>query len=512
LPELATQSKEVAAIHNGQHSNYKAFVPRCYSKGDMEHHGIVPTTKVMTENEFAGLSPDKGAKYNGDAMRAAYVLVCKRYIQALYPPAQYATQKIEITVPCEDLLKAPKSVFRATGKRVVDLGWKAAFGASSKDVLLPQLKISDITPLIEAFKKSDTTKAPERYKESTFPDDMANLARFETNPDLRRALAKSEGIGTPATRSTIIETLKRRNYVDVKKGLFIATQRGIDLINSVPEFLRNATFTAKWEDYLIKLCQTRDDVIATKMRDEFVQKQRQSVESLINAMIDKYQGDLGERIGQTPKEVTANMGKAIKAICKVKGLNPPSGVMTDPAIAMMFITEHKEVLTTPSQAQIDFINKIKEAIPNAELPEGYEKDKKTCSAIIEKYKDEMFSKPTPGMVKYMNDMAAKCTKPFTMPENAETNSDVCKSTIELLKKLTSNPITDGQLSFVNKIAEAASEKQQPTEDDKTYAYCASQYIEKYKNLLNSGDKGGKGKAGAKKGATGYKSRKTAVKK
>lgn len=502
IPELSKQAKEVADIHNGKHPNYKPFTPKTYSKKDMEHHGIVPTTKVMTKSEFDTLKPD-GKGYTTEHMQKAYVIVCKRYIQALYPPAQYATQEIEVTVPCEDLLKRDVSVFRARGKRVIDLGWKAAFGGSTKESVLPKLEKGDSTPLLEAFKKAATTKPPERYKEEDFPDAMANLARYESDPELRRALAKSEGIGTPATRASIIEIIKKRKYVEVKKGVFYATQKGMDLIEAVPEFLRNASFTAKWEDYLIKLCTLRDDNKAVQMRDAFIKKQRDAVEFLINDMIQKYQNNLGQKIAKAPKEVSPNMIKAIKTICKAKGLNPPANASSDPVVAMTFITEHQDVLRVPSQAQLNLIERIKAEIPEAVIPENYVEDKKVCSEIIEKYKDQLFSKPTPGMVKYMNDLASKCTVEFQVPENAETSTEVCSATIETLKKLTSKPVTEGQLKFIDQIAEVASEKQQPTEDDRKYAYCASQYIEKYKNLLNAkGSKSGSGSKGRGRGKAG----------
>ncbi|TBT51599.1 hypothetical protein D5E78_07280 [Vibrio parahaemolyticus] len=69
----------------------------------------------------------------------------------------------------------------------------------------------------------------------------------------------------------------------------------MDLIEAVPEFLRNASFTAKWEDYLIKLCTLRDDNKAVQMRDAFIKKQRDAVEFLINDMIQKYQNNLGQK-------------------------------------------------------------------------------------------------------------------------------------------------------------------------------------------------------------------------
>ncbi|MBE4202796.1 hypothetical protein HJ090_11710 [Vibrio parahaemolyticus] len=197
------------------------------------------------------------------------------------------------------------------------------------------------------------------------------------------------------------------------------------------------------------------------------------------------------------------MIKAIKTICKVKGLNPPANASSDPVVAMTFITEHQDVLRVPSQAQLNLIERIIAEIPEAVIPENYVEDKKVCSEIIEKYKDQLFSKPTPGMVKYMNDLASKCTVEFQIPENAETSAEVCSATIETLKKLTSKPVTEGQLKFIDQIAEVASEKQQPTEDDRKYAYCASQYIEKYKNLLNAkGSKSGSGSKGRGRGKAG----------
>lgn len=95
--------------------------------------------------------------------------------------------------------------------------------------------------------RSAETTPPPRYKDGTLISAMTNIHRFVTNEADRRILRDTKGIGTERTRDAIIETLKARGYIKVARSEFHPTDAGIELIEKLPNELRDPVTTAKWE-------------------------------------------------------------------------------------------------------------------------------------------------------------------------------------------------------------------------------------------------------------------------
>lgn len=126
-------------------------------------------------------------------------------------------------------------LFSAKGKTVIEPGWSVLY-KDSKDILLPELKKGDpiIAKQFSAIPKKTTP--PKRLTQSTLVNAMRNIASQVQDKELRKSLAESQGIGTPATRAAIISDIIKTGYVNEKKdGLYI-TVAGKEYIEALHGF------------------------------------------------------------------------------------------------------------------------------------------------------------------------------------------------------------------------------------------------------------------------------------
>lgn len=424
IPNIAGQAKKVMDIHDGKDSEYRPFKPSVLTTKDLEHHGIMPTSQKMTKTAFESLRPKKGKGAKGvehttQLMQEAYLAVVRRFIQAFYPAAKYSTQEIVFKVPVKDLLNAEDSLFKAKARRLEDPGWKAAFNESSDDeTSLPSMKEGDPAKLLSVDCKESVTRPPTRYTTVTLPVAMENIAREIKDPELRKRLKVAKGIGTPATRSNIIETLVARNYMeeDKKKNLR-PTKRGRDLIKFVPSWLSSPETTAVWEDYLSQICDIKDDDSKTvEMRDLFVNKQIEKIERLIEKLKESYNGKLGERIGGGGS-VTPKMKKAIEMVSNRVGVKPEPEVLKDFNKAKEFLDKYmgeNAKPLPPSEKQKSFGQKVYDATPDAQRPkwEDIENNSKAMSKFIDENKKHLEQKmnnqpPSEAQVKFAKKLASE---------------------------------------------------------------------------------------------------------
>ena len=206
-----------------------------------DHHAIIPTEEPVN---LARLSFEE---------RNIYDLVVRRFLMVLLPAFEY--EEIKLTIQIE------KERFYAKGKIVKAQGWKKAYDAALgeeedddadlKEQSLPQIKQGDRVAVQSCTVESGRTKPPGRYNEATL------LTAMET-----------PGLGTPATRADIIEKLFSSFYVERNGKEIVPTSKGIQLISIVPDDLKSAELTAKWERELalISKGQARSDVFLKGMR------------------------------------------------------------------------------------------------------------------------------------------------------------------------------------------------------------------------------------------------------
>ena len=214
-----------------------------------DHHAIIPT----------GVNPA-----NGDLTiqeKKVYDLVARRFIAAFYPDCKFSTTTVMGKVDCESAASKNKHLnFKATGKQILDEGWRVVFGSlrsvgddekkdDDEEKILPDFKEGEHGPHQPTLTEKQTTP-PKPYTEATLLRAMETAGKNVENEELRDAL-KENGIGRPSTRAAIIETLFKRNYIRKERKNLIATETGIALIDTIQEeLLKSAELTGQWEKKL----------------------------------------------------------------------------------------------------------------------------------------------------------------------------------------------------------------------------------------------------------------------
>lgn len=212
------------------------------------HHAIIPTA--------AG-----AATSNPEARELAlYELVAERYIMQFLPPFEYLATKIGLAIAGE--------AFVARGRQVLALGWKALAKEGQSDTddaekaegendeesaRLPALTLGERLPCSAAAVVEKRTKPPKPFTDAALIQAMRSVGKFVSDPKARRILQDTDGIGTPATRAAIIETLFERGFVERKKKQVRSTAIGRALIDALPDVATTPDMTAVWESALRRI-------------------------------------------------------------------------------------------------------------------------------------------------------------------------------------------------------------------------------------------------------------------
>lgn len=206
-----------------------------------DHHAIIPT----------GVPP----RALTDVQRRVYDLIARRFIAVFYPDCRFATTTVDG--------EAADVPFRATGKVILDEGWRAVFRRDpAKDENSPQRADEERTlpdfikgesgPHTPTLTAKETTP-PKPFTEATLLRAMETAGRTVDDEELRDAL-KENGIGRPSTRAAIIQTLFRRGYIRRRNKSLEATPTGVELIGVIKEeLLKSAELTGQWENKLRRI-------------------------------------------------------------------------------------------------------------------------------------------------------------------------------------------------------------------------------------------------------------------
>src|SRR5690554_3253030 len=201
-----------------------------------DHHGLLITEKIPSE-----LSAHENVIYD---------MIAHRLLEAL----SSASTK-EIT----DIgLQALHYDFTLKECKILEAGWrgiKEKFTDENSEPVqeLPELNVGDELKIKEASVLEKKTKPPALYTEAGLLSAMENAGKEVDNEDERKAL-KDIGIGTPATRASIIETLFRRDYIRREKKSLIPTDKGLQVYGAVKDKkIADVAMTAEWEMALQKI-------------------------------------------------------------------------------------------------------------------------------------------------------------------------------------------------------------------------------------------------------------------
>ncbi|HFK5543531.1 TPA: DNA topoisomerase 3 [Elizabethkingia anophelis] len=201
-----------------------------------DHHGLLITDKVPS-----ALSATENAVYD---------MIAFRLLEAL---SQACIKEIT-----DVSLQVLHYEFTAKGCKIIEAGWRGIKGSFSDDDTepvqdLPELKKGDELKIKEANVLEKKSKPPVLYTEGGLLSAMESAGKDIENEDERKAL-QNIGIGTPATRAAIIETLFTRNYIQREKKSLIPTEKGLQVYELVKDRkIADVSMTAEWELALQKI-------------------------------------------------------------------------------------------------------------------------------------------------------------------------------------------------------------------------------------------------------------------
>ncbi|MDV3793749.1 DNA topoisomerase III [Elizabethkingia anophelis] len=201
-----------------------------------DHHGLLITEKIPSE-----LTAHENVIYD---------MIAHRLLEALSPACTKEITDIG--------LQALHYDFTLKGCKILEAGWrgiKEKFTDEDSEPVqeLPELKVGGELKIKEASVLEKKTKPPVLYTEAGLLSAMENAGKEIDNEDERKAL-KDIGIGTPATRASIIETLFKRDYIRREKKSLIPTHKGLQVYGAVKDKkIADVAMTAEWEMALQKI-------------------------------------------------------------------------------------------------------------------------------------------------------------------------------------------------------------------------------------------------------------------
>ena len=196
------------------------------------HHAIIPTLK----------SPIKITLSNTE--RNIYQLIARQYVAQFFP--LYLSQQTKVDIEIEG------GRFGATANVPEQLGWKLLYqraenNETASEKFLPPLVKGQALHCQRGELLQKVTEPPKPFTDASLLAAMTGIARYVVDPELKKVLKETDGIGTEATRAGIIDLLFKRGFL-VKSGKTInASELGRGLIQTLPEQARVPDMTARWE-------------------------------------------------------------------------------------------------------------------------------------------------------------------------------------------------------------------------------------------------------------------------
>ena len=233
-----------------------------------DHHAIIPTEQSPN---LAKLSFEE---------RNIYDLVVRRFMAVLSAPMEYDEVKLQIDVG--------ENSFYAKGKTIKSAGWKEFYGITddeededteNRSQDLPEIRQGVQLDVLNTKIISGKTRPPARYTEATLLSAMENPVGQIEDKDLRKVIATTSGLGTPATRADIIEKLFDNFSIERVGKEIHPTAKGKQLIKIVPADLKSAELTAKWEQELQNISKGKANM------KKFIGEMRDYSTSLVSMVI-----------------------------------------------------------------------------------------------------------------------------------------------------------------------------------------------------------------------------------
>jgi DNA topoisomerase-3 len=199
-----------------------------------DHHAL-----IITENKPGSLQADE---------QAIYELIAGRMLEAFSEKCVKEVTSISLT--------SGESIFAVKGTVIKSAGWRAVFNAQEEgeeNTVLPALKENENLPLSDIELLEKQTKPKPLHTESSLLSAMENAGKELEDAELKASM-KDSGIGTPATRAAIIETLFTRQYIIREKKALVPTEKGLAVYDIVRDKkIADVEMTGMWENALSKI-------------------------------------------------------------------------------------------------------------------------------------------------------------------------------------------------------------------------------------------------------------------
>ncbi len=269
-----------------------------------DHYAIIPTGELV-----GTLTDDE---------KSIYSLIVERFLTAFCKPFKYS--QTDMVLRCENY------VFKTSIKKILDKGYKTISSELEDRDNDENLVVSDV--LVEIgdqtyfdsmnIDKKKRTK-PKYYTEGTLGKAMETAGRKIEDEHLRDAM-KDRGLGTPVTRSGIIELLKRREYISMKDNKIVSTDLGRKLIEIVSDDLASPELTGEWEFKLRQI--ERHKFLSGQFISEIKDFVCQEIESIESESFENFSGhQIGNNSRKCPScnsEMRLNKGGVFCTNCDFK--------------------------------------------------------------------------------------------------------------------------------------------------------------------------------------------------
>ncbi|HSD26315.1 MAG TPA: DNA topoisomerase 3, partial [Vicinamibacteria bacterium] len=244
-----------------------------------DHHAIVPTA-VRSEGLTLSL-----------AERRVYDLVCRRLLMTWHADHVFAVTTVITRVTSPAAAEPAADRYHSSGTAVEAQGWKAleprsaragkapsGDGSDDAETLPPGLAAQASVRVVGAEAVAKRTRPPRRFTDATLLTAMETAGRTLDDRELAEAM-KEIGLGTPATRAEIIETLIRREYVQRQGRELAVSEKGMRLIDVVHPDVKSPALTGEWEARLARIAAGQADL------DAFMRRIEAHVRSLVEATL-----------------------------------------------------------------------------------------------------------------------------------------------------------------------------------------------------------------------------------
>lgn len=222
------------------------------------HHAIIPTEKSAQLSSLSGRE------------KQLYLHIARQYVAQFYPAYCYRETAVQVTIA--------GGLFTTKARQQQSLGWKQLFvqqmhqgdqphqqpqatqQAEQDDEqdeltgLLPPLTLGQSLHCLRGELVEKQTQPPKAFTDATLLSAMTGISRYVTDPEIRKILKETDGLGTEATRAGIIELLFKRGFLQRQGKTIVSTNVGRGLINSLPASATTPDMTALWEASLNGIC------------------------------------------------------------------------------------------------------------------------------------------------------------------------------------------------------------------------------------------------------------------